>query len=46
MNLFPVEKERDLVTGICYITDVSNSEKDAEKLLPLNNDSSKYKGAD
>ena len=42
MNLLYAEnKERDFITGICYITDVSHSEKDAEKLLPLNVNSSK-----
>ena len=39
MNLFYTERE--FVTGICYLIDESNSGKDAEKLLPLNNNSSK-----
>jgi len=40
VNLFYAEdKERDFLTGICYLTDKSNSEKDAGKLLPLNKNS-------
>lgn len=41
VNLLYEAKNDELVSGICYITDVSNSEKDAEKLIPLNN-MSKY----
>jgi hypothetical protein len=41
VNLLYEAKNDELVSGICYITDVSNSEKDAEKLIPLNNMSSK-----
>jgi hypothetical protein len=42
VNLFYAEdKERDFITGVCYLKDASNSEKDAEKLLHLNNNASK-----
>jgi len=41
VNLFYEDQERDFITGICYITDVSNYKKNAEKLLPLNDNSSK-----
>lgn len=41
-NHFYSWKGLEFVTGICYITNISNSEKSAEKLMPLNKYSDMY----
>jgi hypothetical protein len=41
VNLYKEAKEREFVNGICYVTEVSDFEKNAEKLMPFSNYSCK-----